>query len=598
MIDVALISPPPYGAQPWLTMGVVLHATLLRNAGIDVEVLRLLNPPFAVPEPVQHASLVTFTFDPTMDERLELMERADAASPGFFDALVDAALKLSPRIVGLSVFRNNVDVALHLARRIKARSPSTRVIIGGPEAIEAPRELLLPFVDVVLGAEAENVFPLVVRALLAAEPVSFRNVFTHAGTGDTTARVPEFPQLDYARVLPLLVGDQQPTVPMLLNWGCPYSCSYCSNRVTYSRFTEGSVERVLAEMDAIVSQWAQLGGGGLSLQLSDATTNALPSQLDALLRGIIERRAKWPLQPKIRGQMLFDARLTEERVALLAEAGFGNTFFGVDGAGAALRKGLHRPGSLEQVEAAARLWLERGLSGLTFGFPVGIPGETDEDFEAALQFVERILALGRSEQIESITVLPYVFFRSAQDAAFTRLNTGAPRGVMWRASVPGGDPAVRARRFMTFFERIAGRVETVSPIPPYLLLPAMLPDEPQRVSAFLERFGRSFDQLTPPARHGGAAVVEVDSPTHRALRGVSVDAWRFESFGQRAGVVIAIFAAGDSRVAVEVAPPDKSQRAFVHSAAGNVSYLQQWNGKACVFDERVVRACVAALEAK
>lgn len=603
MADVTLCSLPPYGAQPWLSMGVVLHATLLKNAGLTVELVRPLAPPFMVPEPVQHASLVTFTFDPPMAERLAAMERADAAAPGFFSGLVDAVLASSPRVLGLSVFRNNVDVALHVARLVKARRPATRVVIGGPEAIEAPRELVLPFVDVVLGAEAEGAFPLVVRALLDGEAPAFRNVFTQAGEGERTVPTPAFPRLDYTAVLPLLLDDAQPTVPLLLNWGCPYSCSYCSNRTTYTRFTEGSVERVLDELDAIVAQWAALGGKGLSLQLSDATTNALPQQLDALLRGVIERRAKWPLQPVLRGQMLFDARLTPERVALLRDAGFTNTFFGVDGAGAALRKGLHRPGSLEQVEAAARLWLESGLGGLTFGLPVGLPGETDDDFEAALQFVERVLALGRAEQISSITVLPYVFFRSAQDAAFTKLNVGAPRGVLWRAEVPGGDPAVRARRFMTLFERIGGRVETVSPVPPYLMLPAMLPHEPEAVQAWLARFGRSFDQLTPPQQHrittDEVAPVERETPTHRALKAVAVPGWRFEAFGQRAGVVVALFAPASgagARAAVEVAPADASQRAFVHSRAGNVSYLQQWDGQPCVFDERVVRACVAALE--
>ncbi|MFO0598887.1 MAG: radical SAM protein [Myxococcaceae bacterium] len=606
--EVALCSLPPYSAQPWLSMGVVLHWALLEQAGVATRVVRPLDPPYEVPSSVQHASLLTLTFDPPMTERLAAMEAADRESPGFFDGLLDALLSGGERVVGLSLFRNNVDVGLHVARRLKQRSPSTKVVIGGPEAIEDPRALLLPFVDVVLGSDADANLVPTVRALLAGEAPRLRHVFTAAVPDPSELPVaprPPRPAIESRRLLPLLQGDAQATMPVLMNWGCPYGCAYCSNRVTYGRFEEGSTDAVLAELDGLVEGWAALHPGhapGLSVNLSDATTNALPAQFDALMDGIAARLPRWPLRPTLRGQMLFDQRVTPERVAKWKRAGFRNTFFGVDGAGAALRRTLHRPSELGHVEAAARAWLAEGLGGLTFGLPVGLPGETEEDFEAALAFAERVLdardaspppAHGRA--IEVVTVLPYVAFRSAQDAAFSA-QLGGARGVTWQAPVAGGDPKVRARRFMAAFDRLASRVEVMSPVPPYLMLPAMLPGDPA-VEAWLARHGRVFDQLTPPARVRHDAPTRTEGGAAAPLAQVSVPGWRFEGFFARASSVIALFSsAGGRRVALELTPADPARRAFAHTARGNLSYLKQWDAHPCDFDETLVRACVGALE--
>ena len=90
--DVVLCNLPPYSTQPWLSMGIVVHYALLAEAGIRARVVRPLDAPFSVPRAAAHASLVTFTFDPSVSERMAAMEAAYRAEPGFFDALVDELL--------------------------------------------------------------------------------------------------------------------------------------------------------------------------------------------------------------------------------------------------------------------------------------------------------------------------------------------------------------------------------------------------------------------------------------------------------------------------------------------------------------------------
>jgi hypothetical protein len=594
--DVVLCNLPPYNTQPWLSMGVVLHSALLAQAGVRARVVRPLEPPFVVPAAVMRASNVTMTFDPSMDERLATMAAAQAQEPRFFDALVEALLSGGERVIGLSVFRNNVDVTLHVARLVKERAPDRRILIGGPEAVEDPAALRLPWVDAVAPGDAESFIVPWVRALLD-------------GRSPATAQpVPltALPVIDYRALMPLFAGDPEPTVPMLLNVGCPHRCTFCTNSTLYSRFVEGRPERVLDELDGVLEAWAALHGGAerappLNVQLSDATTNAVPAQLDALLAGVVARTPRWGQRPMLRGQTLIDARITDERLALWRRAGFSSTFFGLDGANDRVRRKLKKPGTLDQVLEAVERFQRSGLEGLTFGVPVGVPGESDEDFQDAERFVERVLGLGGP--IIVITVLPYLQFLSAQDPSLNQRNTGARRGVLWRSDEPGGDPAERARRYMRLVERIGERAPVASPIPPSLFLPAMLPDEdPRRLDAWMGRFGGEFDQLSPQAQRltggrGGAWTV-----AERVVSGLgSFSGWQLEGVervaaGSDPAALLVRFNKGAERpVVLRLELRDPQRPAYASTRALNITYQNEWRGERCGVDEALIRHCVQAL---
>lgn len=621
--DVALCSVPPFSTQLWLAMGVILHAAQLAQAGVRVRVVRPIDPPFAVPRAVLQASMTTFTRDPAAATRRAAMDAAYVDTPAFFDGIVDELLSGAERLVGLSVWRNNVDVALHVARLLKARSPGTFVMLGGPEAIDGPQSLQVPWVDAVIGLDAECVQVAVVEALLAGRPeraAGLPNVWLNPRFGVTGARPalpealapPPLPPIDYAALLPLLVGDAEPTVPLLLNWGCPYHCGFCANRNVYSRFTPGTPEEVVDRIDAIMTAWVALHGGdapGLTLQFSDATTNALPAQLDAVLAAVAERAKHWGTQPLIRGQTLFDSRITDERVQLMARSGFRSTFFGLDAASDRLRRALRKPGTMAQVAAAMLAYHRGGAGGLHFGVPIGFPGETDDDFRATERFVE--WALGLEGTIGSITVLPYALFMTMQEPALCQPNTGESRGVLWRTAGPGGDPATRARRFMRLFELIDGRVPVTCPFPPFLFLRDMLPDEdPGHLDGWMDRYGRSFDQITPMERRvrrqTAPADPEFTAACARAQRALAAavpgGAWRIESFDcalpDASRPAMAVFFCRDvepGRLIVVLEPRDDGGATYAQSRHFNITYRNRWRGRPCDVDHAVLSWCVETL---
>src|SRR6185369_13514487 len=126
--DVVLCNVPPYNTQPWLATGVVLHAALLAQVGVRARIVRPIDPPFVVPPGVMHASSVTLTCDPSMDARIAAMGDAYEADAAFFDGIVDELVAGGERVIGLSVWRSNVDVSLEVAKLLKARDPGISVI--------------------------------------------------------------------------------------------------------------------------------------------------------------------------------------------------------------------------------------------------------------------------------------------------------------------------------------------------------------------------------------------------------------------------------------------------------------------------------------
>jgi len=616
--EVVLVNLPPYSTQPWMSTGIVLLAGLLRREGVAARVVRAVASVGDVPAAVLEASFFTFLRDPTMAQRMDAMERAYAGAPAFFDGLLDALLVGPERVFAFSVFRNNVDVSLQVARLLKRRRPDCTVIFGGPEAIEEPEALRLPWVDVVVGLHAEQLWLPLMRALLEGRPERLpRHPSLWLGPSldagprahlPTALPPPPPPHIDYAALMPLLLGDANPTIPVWLNLGCPYRCGFCSNQNIYGRFARGDIDRVMAQIEEIVEAWHRLdAAAGLTIQFSDATTNVLPQQFDALLRRVADAGRRWPTRPMLRGQTLFDQRVTEEGVRLWVEANFASVFFGLDAANDDQRRLLGKPGTRAQVEEAMRAYQRGGGQRLFFGLPVGIPGETRALFEENVGFVE--WALGLTGVVAGVTILPYLFFLQGQDPNLSSRNTGERRGLLWRMDAPGGAPDERARRCMELFDRIGERTQATTPFPPALAWPMMLPDaDPAALHAWFERHGRAHDQLDGDGRGGdpggpsggraGPALLDEASLRDLALaweQGLAGSPWTVEAcecrvVSQTPSVVVLLAEAATARrVAVALQGHAEGRGAFARTPRFLVSYLTNWRGLGCVFDAGVLR---------
>lgn len=170
-------------------------------------------------------------------------------------------------VVGLSLYTWNERYSLAVARRLKAVSPSTLVVVGGPSVPrdEAALEAFLGehAVDLAVLGEGELVFAEIVsrveggldpkvagvarRGAQGLERAAARDRLVGAAFAETAS-----PYLD--GTFDRLIEDGELEAPSACvfetNRGCPFSCSFCDwGQATESRVNELPMERVLGELE-------------------------------------------------------------------------------------------------------------------------------------------------------------------------------------------------------------------------------------------------------------------------------------------------------------------------------------------------------------
>ena len=113
--------------------------------------------------------------------------RARSKVDGFLDECVATVLSQHPKIVGFTSLYQQHVASLALAKRIKAESPETFIIIGGPNCEGVMGAELIrqfPFVDAVVSGEGDLIFPELVQRVLANRSLTgLQGVYSRADTG-------------------------------------------------------------------------------------------------------------------------------------------------------------------------------------------------------------------------------------------------------------------------------------------------------------------------------------------------------------------------------------------------------------------------------
>ncbi|MBN1557906.1 MAG: radical SAM protein, partial [Lentisphaerae bacterium] len=366
----------------WLHQAGLLNAALKEATGRDYGLHSMQLPNLAV------CYLYTY-----------LVRRGYAAEfVNFYNAEQDrlaALLRRQPGVVAVTTtFYVENEPIKEVVRFVRAHSPGSRVVVGGPYILNlcslsrpAAQDRVLAELGAdiyVHDAQGEAALEKVLR-VTAAGTERFEDIPNLIVRGprdgkDAFSRTPREPEdndmdadaIDWSLLPSALVA---PTALIMLSRSCAFRCSFC-------RYPALAGPLRLAGVETVERQLRRLHEAGTrTLIFTDDTPNVPVKRFKALLGMMIDNGFDFAWFSNLRC-----ADADAETYDLLKAAGCRGVFLGIESGEQRILDAMNKQATVEDYRAGIRELKARGILTYT-SFIVGFPGETDESVRKTMDFI-------------------------------------------------------------------------------------------------------------------------------------------------------------------------------------------------------------------
>lgn len=299
-----------------------------------------------------------------------------------------------PDVVGIysmvSLSRNT----FRIAEMVREQLPESLLVAGGPLPTLYPERYSRPF-DAVFRGEADQSFPRFCRDLSVAgfrrgrlrelpldsyeglyiedHDLQVSNPPVHYREGQVASfPIPDRSDFDHAayqKVWSRLDGSK--TTSIILTFGCPFHCDFCSRPVFGSLYRRRNLDVVFEEIEQI----RQLGYD--SLWIADDNFTLDLAYLKEFCARMAGRKMQWSCLSRVTG-------LNQDLVALMKDSGCRRVYLGLESGSETTLQLMKKQAGLEEGIEAVRLFHNVGIQVAAF-FIVGYPGETADSIEATFR---------------------------------------------------------------------------------------------------------------------------------------------------------------------------------------------------------------------
>jgi hypothetical protein len=319
-----------------------------------------------------------------------LLSRTDA----LWDAYAVDILRSAPHAVAFSMAQGSQRLSFELARRIKRLDPKVAVILGGPLFTDHARveeAVRSPDVDIVVAGVGEDLFPKMLGLYKSTGRWISLPGMVVKGSGSAVAggrSIPYTFDLDIAPCMDFGGFDwslyaKPGQMPASASRGCPSSCAYCSSREYWGKYSFKSGDLIFTD----ISRMRQTNPNASHIEFYDIMANGnIPSLVrfsEMACEHWTGRGLTWRINAAPRPEM------TSAALASMAAGGCREIVYGLESGSASVLSRMNRPFAVQDAESALRATHEAGIR-CTGSFIVGLPGETEEDFEETLKFAGRV----------------------------------------------------------------------------------------------------------------------------------------------------------------------------------------------------------------
>ncbi len=303
--------------------------------------------------------------------------------------MIDEIIKEKPDMLAMSVFADNYQWSLDVARKVREKHPDCLTVWGGIHPTTVPEEVISQdVVDFLVIGDGELPMVKLLDALGNGQKFDDipnlwfkQNGTVKKGAHSFLAKGNEFPEPDktiFENFIP--IKEYYLTVS---NKGCIQKCSFCSENFKFdfeSELREGSfireksVDVVLKELKEMKQKY--------SLKYIDIKNNVLSGSK----KWINEFCEKYPKEVGLPFRIMVQPLQLQGDYALkLKKAGCHHVQMGIESFNSKVRKDvLLRDETTEQVMTALEKLDEAGIN-FSADLILGLPGETEEDLIYALK---------------------------------------------------------------------------------------------------------------------------------------------------------------------------------------------------------------------
>jgi radical SAM superfamily enzyme YgiQ (UPF0313 family) len=327
-------------------------------------------------------TLVEKTFFTRADE--DLIKELDEILKEFYSRLrcyfLNLLEKEKPTVLGLSVYGDTFPASLAAFKMAKEWNPSIKTVVGGGIFADqlAPGSSDLDyfadgtrdFIDKIIIGEGEELF----LRFLQGELDKSQRVFTLKDIGSTgldlstvTMDIPDFSDFDLSYY------------PHLAHYGarsCPFQCKFCSETVNWGRYRRKDVHQTVREFMQLYKKHShQL------FLMTDSTLNPIITDLsNACVKS--HMAIYWD------GFLRADRHVCNtENTLLWRRGGFYRAKLGLESGSQRVLDLMNKRITVEQSRKVLAALAYAGIKTTTFWL-FGFPGETEEDFEKTMKFIE------------------------------------------------------------------------------------------------------------------------------------------------------------------------------------------------------------------
>lgn len=285
-----------------------------------------------------------------------------------------------PYIFGITSLTAHVARGYEIAKMIKSEFPDSTVIFGGLHASSLPEEVLATgYCDYVVRGEGEEIMLKLSQAIRgngdAAKLLGLS--FIKEGMIINNAEAPLIPDINTIPAFPyhLFSHPKYDKGVLSSSRGCPYRCSYCSQRLlTGTTYRYRSAELIVDELDIVVNKFGQK-----AVVFYDDNFCLKARRVHELCDKIIERglhkKVKLSVQTRADNVILNGG---EDLVRHMAEAGFTHMGFGLE-TGSQRLADLSRKDETVQIHFDAMDLCNKYGMDVSFFMIFGFPTETAAD---------------------------------------------------------------------------------------------------------------------------------------------------------------------------------------------------------------------------